>query len=97
MIKNSNVLSTDYELFTDESLSNVTLTNNSIGKIIKGLDPNKAYGHGLMRIRILKICRGFICKPLGLIFRPCLEYGAFPQNWIKAIVAPIHKKRQTIK
>ena len=86
-----------YFLLITNFLLNVTLTNNSIGKIIKGLDPNKAYGHGLMRIRILKICRDFICKPLGFIFRLCLEYGAFPQNWIKAIVPPIHKKRQTIK
>ena len=99
MLRNSSVLPTDFELFTDKSLSNITFTDNDIGRIINSLDPNKAHGHDMMSIRMLKICGDSINKPLGLIFRACLEHGVFPQNWKKANVVPIHKKndKQSLK
>ena len=55
---------------------------------------NKAYGHDMMSIRMLKICGDSNYKPLGLIFRACLEHRVFPQNWKKANVLPIHKKKR---
>ena len=42
LIKNMNVLPTNCEHLADKSLSNITFTENEIGKSIKGLDPNKA-------------------------------------------------------
>ena len=45
---------------------------------------------------MLNICGDSIKKLLGLIFRACLEREIFPQNWEKANVVPIHKKRQAI-
>ena len=92
LVRNSSVLPTDFELFTDKSLSNITFSVNGIIRIISSLDPNKAHGHNMMSIRILKICGDSINKPLGLIFRACLEHGIFSQNWKKPIVVPIHKK-----
>ena len=41
-VRNSSVLPTDFELFTDKSLSNITFTDNDIGRIISSLDSNKA-------------------------------------------------------
>ena len=92
LVRNSSVLPTDFELFTDKSLSNITFSVNSIIRIISSLDPNKAHGHNMMNIRILKICGDSINKPLGLIFRACLEHGIFPQNWKKTNLVLIHKK-----
>ena len=99
MIRNNSVLPTDFELFADKSLSNITFTDNDTGRIINSLDPNKAHSHDMMSIRMLKICGDSINKPLGLIFRACLEHGVFPQNWKKANVVPIHKKndKQSLK
>ena len=94
LIRNSSVLPTDYEFFTDKSLSNITFTDNDIGKITSSLDPNKAHGHDMMIIHMLKICGDSIYKPLGLIFRACLEHRVFPQNWKKANVVPIQKKNK---
>ena len=42
LVRNSSVLPTDFELFTDKSLSNITFTDNDIGRIISSLDSNKA-------------------------------------------------------
>ena len=41
---------------TDKSLSNITLTEKDIEKVIQILDSNKAHGHGMISIRMLKIC-----------------------------------------
>ena len=91
-VQNSSVLPTDFELFRDKSFSNIIFTDNDVGRIISSLHPNKAHGHDMMSIRLLKICGNSINKPLGLIFRACLEHGIFSQNWKKPIVVPIHKK-----
>ena len=67
----------------------VTFSAEDIGKIIQGLDPNKAHGH--ISIRILKICGDTICKPLG-IFSQALTSGSFQSEWKKGNIVPIHKK-----
>ena len=68
---NSSVPPSDYELFTDESLSNITFTENDFQKIKRDLVPKKAQGHHMMSIRMLKICGDSIYKALGLTFRAC--------------------------
>ena len=46
----------------------------------------------MISIRMLKICDESIYKPLGVIFRSCLENGKFPSEWKKANVVPAFKK-----
>ena len=92
LITNTSVLPTNCESLTDKSLSNISFTDNDIGKIIKCLDPNKAHGHDMISTCMLKICRDSIYKPLRLIFRASLDRGTFPLCWKKASVVPIHKK-----
>ena len=50
--------------------------------MIQDLDPNKAHGHGMISIRMPKICGESISKPLD----------QFPNEWDKANVAPVYKK-----
>ena len=75
-----------------ESLTTIDFSNNDILKIIRNLDPNKAHGHDMISIRMVKICDDSICKPLKLIFQSCLESGKFPSECKKANMVPIHKK-----
>ena len=75
-----------------ESLTTIDFSNNDILKIIRNPDPNKAHGHYMISIRMVKIYDDSICKPLKLIFQSCLESGKFPSEWKKANVVPIHKK-----
>ena len=74
---NSIIFCADYELFTDESLSNVTFTDINIGRIVRGLDTNKAHCYGMISTRMVKFCSDFICKPLGVFFRAFLEHEVF--------------------
>ena len=96
LVRNGSVIPTDFEPFTDKTISNITFTNNDIGRIISGLDPNKVHDHDMMSICRLNICGDCINKYIGLIFRAYLEHGSFSQNWKKANVVPIHKKLQAI-
>ena len=76
--------------------SNITFTDNDIGKLARGLNPNKAHGHDMMSIRMPKICGDSIYKPLWLIFKACLDHGFFPQNGKKPSLFLFIKKWQTI-
>ena len=94
----SSIVSNNSELLvtltkkTRKSLSTINLLTDDILKIIRNLDPNKAYGHDMISIRMIKIFDTSICRPLKLIFQSCLESGKFPIEWKKANVVPVHKK-----
>ena len=61
-------------------------------KLYKNLDSNKAHGHGMISMRILKIWGKSIIKPLLIIYKKCLEKGCFRNEWKKANV-PVQKKK----
>ena len=63
---------------TCQSLSTVEFSIYDILKVIRNLNPNKGHGHDMISIRMLKICDESICKPLGIIFRLCLQNGKLP-------------------
>ena len=60
-------------------------------KLYKNLDSNKAHGHDMISMRILKIWGKSIIKPLLIIYKKCLEKGCFRNEWKKANV-PVQKK-----
>ena len=84
---------------THKYLSTVTFYENEIQKAIRNLDPNKAHGHDMLSIRMLKTCDDSLCGQLGLIFPSCFENGKFPFEWKKANVVPTYKKnnKQLVK
>ena len=84
---------------THKYLSTVTFYENEIKKAIRNLDPNKAHGHDMLSIRMLKTCDDSLCGQLGLIFPSCFENGKFPFEWKKANVVPTYKKnnKQLVK
>ena len=81
---------------TDKSLSNITFTEKDIEKVIQSLDPNKAHGHDMISIRMLKICGKSIIKSLLIIYKKCLEKGCFPNEWKNANVVLFIKKWQAV-
>ena len=97
--KNNSELPKNLLFLTEKRLSNVQISNENIIKIINNLDPNKAHGHDMISIRMLKLCGPSLCKPLSIIFKSCLSQMKFPVEWKKANVVPIHKKndKQCIK
>ena len=99
MLTNSSVLPSVLFKRTENVISSIDFGSDDIAKIIQKLDPNKAHGHDMISIRMLKICGNSVYKPLQLIFRSSTENGKFPSEWKKANVVPVHKKgnKQTLK
>ena len=67
--------------------------------IICNLDPSKAHSHDMISNHMLKMTGDAIIEPLFKIFRKCLKYGIFAQDWKKGNIAPTFKKgnKQHIK
>ena len=92
IIDNGSEITSFLHPITDKSLSNITFTEKDIEKVIQSLDPNKAHGHDMISIRVLKICGKSIIKPLLIIYKTCLVKGCFANELKKANVVPFHKK-----
>ena len=75
-----------------ESLSTITFSADDILEIIRNLDPNKAHGHDMSSIWMIKICDISISKPLILNFQSFLESGKFTNECKKGNVVSVHKK-----
>ena len=92
IIDNSSGLSSNFLKKTDKSISAITFTCDDIATLVKNLYPNKAHGHDMISIRMLKLCGQSICTPPDLIFQSCIKQRKFPTEWKKANIVSVHKK-----
>ena len=92
LLSNNSVLPTNLPQLTSKCLDSIHFSISDIAKIISRLDPNKAHGHDMLSIRMIKLCGNSIYKPLLIIFKDCLNEGKFPHECIKGNVVAIHKK-----
>ena len=53
---------------------------------------NKAHGHELVSIMMLKLSSPSVLKPLSLIFLNCLNSGTFPDELKKASNVLVHQE-----
>ena len=99
LLSNNSVLPTNLPQLTNKCLDSIHFSSSDIAKIISHLDPNKAHGHDMLSIRMIKLCGNSICKPLSIIFNDCLNEGKFLHEWKNANVVPINNKenRQSLK
>ena len=73
-------------------LTSIVFNDESILKIIRALDVNKAHGHDDMSIRMIKLCDKSIIPAISLIYKNCINSGTFPNIWKKSSVVPVHEK-----
>ena len=76
--KNNSELPKNLQFLNKKRLSDVQISNEKIIKIINNLDSNKAHGHDMISIRILKLRGRSLYKPLSIIFKSCLSQMKFP-------------------
>ena len=84
---------TDLLQLTNKCLGSIYFLSSGIAKILSHLAPNKAHGHDMLGIRMIKLCGNSICKPPSINFNHCLNEGKFPLEWKKVNVIPVHRKR----
>ena len=99
LIPNNSILPSELEFLTEHTLTSCDFSESDILQIINNQDSNKAHGHDMISIRMLKLCGEAICRPLNIMFKTCLNTGKFPSEWRKRNVIPIHKKddKQNVK
>ena len=99
LITNNSMLPSELKLLTEHTLTSCDFSETDILRIINNQDSNKAHGHDMISIRMLKLCGEAICRPLNIILKTCLNTGKFPSEWKKGNVVPIHKKddKQNVK
>ena len=59
-------------------------TGDDIKSIINKLGPNKAHGHDLVSISMVKLCGNSIYKSLEMVFKSCLNQGVFSSRMEKS-------------
>ena len=85
-------LSNNQTIETVTRLSDITIDTDTIIKLIRSLDPNKAHGCDEISMRMLKLCATSISKPLHTLFNKSVLNECFPNEWKKANIIPAHKK-----
>ena len=78
-INNSNFPSV-LTVHTESFLESFYFFTDHIGDIVKKLDPNKAHGHDMISIHMLKLWWDSIWKPLEIIFKNRLKETIFPHE-----------------
>ena len=91
LIPNSSILPSELKLLAKHTITSCDFSETDILQIIKNEDSNKAHGHDMISIPMLKLCGEAICRPRN-IFKTCLNTGKFPSEWKKGNFVPIHKK-----
>ena len=82
-LANDSKLPSALTVHTESLLESFHFSADHIGDIIEKLYPNKAHGHDMISICILKLYGDSIWKPLEIIFKNCLKEGIFPNEWKK--------------
>ena len=88
LMNNSSKLPSTLLKRTDKLISSISFSSNNISRIIWDLDPNKADGHDMISVCMLKICGESISQLSNL----ALKKVSFLKNEKKANVVPVHKK-----
>ena len=76
----------------EEALTDITISEQGVGRLLKGLKTNKAAGPDNIPPLLLADTVQQLAKPISIIFQKSLEEGTVPDDWKKAIVTPIFKK-----
>ena len=99
LLKNISTLPNTCSKHTNNIYDTIIFSKDDIYKIIKNPDPNKAHGHDMISIRMMKLCDISICKPPEIIFQNCLRSEKFLSKRKKRNVVPTFKKggKQCIK
>ena len=80
LIPNNRILPSELKLLTEHTLTLCHFSESDILQIINNQNLNKAHGHDMISIRMLKLCDEAICRPLNIIFRTFLNTGKFPSE-----------------
>ena len=75
------------------SMPEITIDEEGVLKLLRGLDQSKVCGPYKIPTRVLKACATSIAPPLTVIFQQSLKTGEVPNDWLSANIAAIFKNK----
>ena len=91
-LPNNSVLPSAITFKTQSRLSSINFGKEDIIKIIRNLNVRKVHGHDNVSVGMLKICDSVLVEPLSLVYKNCINPGAFPDIWKRSHIIPRYKK-----
>ena len=91
-IQNNSVIPNFIECESMNRLTSTSFNDESILKIIRALDVNKAHGHDDISIRMIKLCDKSIIPAISLIYKNCINSGISPNILKKSNVVPFIRR-----
>ena len=73
-------------------IAELCISPEGVEKLLRGINPSKASGPDLVPCRFLKELAAELAPILTQFFQQSLREGQIPDDWKKAIVAPVFKK-----
>ena len=77
----------------ENSIDNVTVTQDEMKKLLKDLKPNKSPGTDEIHPLFLKECATSLSVPFKILFDLTIKESKLPDDWKKAEIRPIYKKK----
>ena len=81
-----------HQQFHGSSLGSITITQESVLKVLLDIDGNSAMGPDEIHTLLLKKCAEQLAYPLTIIFNRSLQDGALPSDRKTSLIVPIFKK-----
>ena len=90
-------ISSFYDLPKENSLLDLTITEQQIIDAISEMPNNTSSGPDSWPSELLKMCKDQLCHPLAKIFNKSMKEGVLPEDFLKANITPIFKKGSRTK
>ncbi len=90
--EDTNEIPAPTEVFKDDVLIDVDITEDLVRKKLNEINQNKSAGADNLHPRVLKEISESLVTPVTLIYRKSLDESFLPQVWRDANITPIHKK-----
>ena len=74
-------------------IENFVMTEETVKKVIEGLDENAAAGPDGIPPLLVKELKEELVQPLTALFKASVEQGRIPDEWRLAVVTPIYKNK----
>ena len=81
-----------FPALTDQKITEVIITRNSVEEALQELKPNKAAGPDDVESRLLKECAVEVAPYLCEIYQKSMDESKVPEKWKEAVIVPIYKK-----
>ena len=88
-IDNSGISLSIFPSRTNLKLHNISITSNTVKKVIMNLDSSKVSGPDCIPVVVLKNCEPELSNIPAELFNMCLKVSCFPDGWKVSLVLPV--------